>query len=84
MAVDEPAGRRPRPGCLGAAVWFVARAGRLNGVLVLPPEARVVGYFPVAFDALAAAFISCLWARTLTSDSGPVMSATERNESGSP
>lgn len=42
------------------------------------------GYFPPALDALAAAFISCLWARTLTSDSGPVMSATERNESGSP
>ncbi|CAM5434591.1 Penicillin acylase 2 proenzyme [Streptomyces violaceorubidus] len=39
---------------------------------------------PEAFAALAAAFISCLCARTLLRDSGPLMSATDRNESGSP
>lgn len=37
-----------------------------------------------AFVALAAAFISCLCARTLTSDSGPVMSATDRKDFASP
>ncbi len=37
-----------------------------------------------AFAAFAAAFISCLWARTFARDSGPLMSATERKESGSP
>ena len=34
--------------------------------------------FPAAFAAFAAAFASCLCARTFVSDSGPVMSATER------
>ncbi len=37
-----------------------------------------------AFAAFAAAFISCLWARTFARDSGPLMSAMERKESGSP
>lgn len=40
--------------------------------------------FLAAFAAFAAAFISCLCARTFDSDSGPVMSATERNDSSSP
>ncbi|SOR80739.1 hypothetical protein SCNRRL3882_4192 [Streptomyces chartreusis NRRL 3882] len=46
--------------------------------------APAVRYLPVVFAALAAAFISCLCARTFASDSGPVMSATERKDFGSP
>ncbi len=45
------------------------------------------GYAPGFFAALAAfaaAFCSCLCARTLASDSGPVMSATERKDFSSP
>lgn len=53
-----------------------------------PPErargARHAPVFLAAFAAFAAAFISCLCARTFTSDSGPVMSATERKDSSSP
>ncbi len=42
-------------------------------------------YLPEAFAfAFAAAFASCLYARTFVSDSGPVMSATDRKESASP
>ncbi|GHF72579.1 hypothetical protein GCM10018783_47500 [Streptomyces griseosporeus] len=36
------------------------------------------------FFAFAAAFISCLCARTFVRESGPVMSAIERWEPGSP
>ncbi len=36
------------------------------------------------FAARAAAFASCLYARTFANDSGPVMSATERNDPASP
>ncbi len=36
------------------------------------------------FAAFAAAFSSCLCARTFDSDSGPVMSATERKDLSSP
>lgn len=43
---------------------------------------RLYGYRPDLPEAFA--FISCLCARTLASDSGPVMSATERKDRGSP
>ena len=48
--------------------------------------ARPIRHYVVlaAFAAFAAAFISCLCARTLVSDSGPVMSATDRKDCGSP
>ena len=36
------------------------------------------------FAAFAACFCSCLKARTSSSDSGPVMSATERREPSRP
>ena len=41
-------------------------------------------HFLEAFAAFAAAFISCLCALTFARDSGPVMSATERNDFASP
>lgn len=41
-------------------------------------------YFPAALAAFAAAFISCLCARTFVSESGPVMSATDRKDFASP
>ncbi|MDQ0933896.1 hypothetical protein QFZ49_003836 [Streptomyces turgidiscabies] len=58
--------------------------GRPDPYCLPAPPGAVGVYAPEAFAAFAAAFISCLCALTLTRDSGPVMSATERKDFGSP
>lgn len=69
-------------GCAGVRLDGCVRG---TGPCTERPACRCrCGYVPDDFAALAAAFISCLWARTLASESGPLMSATERKESASP
>lgn len=59
------------------------RSRRLRPVTTTPAGRDDPGRYDF-LAAFAAAFISCLCARTLVSDSGPVMSATDRKDFGSP
>src|SRR5690606_21737111 len=82
-AGDQPLALRHGPPA--EAVTAPARPGALPGAYAPPPLADfgVFGGF-AALSALAAAFISCLCARILASDSGPVMSAAEQKDFSSP
>lgn len=76
----HPPARRVRPYGAGLRPPY----GFFAVFAVFAVVAVVVFVVFVAFAVLAAAFISCLNARTFASDSGPVMSATDRWERGSP
>ena len=58
--------------------------GQLVGVEPSPEPVPGPRGIPQAFAAFAACFCSCLNARTSASDSGPVMSATERRAPSRP